>query len=82
MTYTEAVAKANNSKGPAISFMHAETSKSLIGKTLTSKQAGNANRIEVVESVNGNYIIRINGGDYNTSPVAWMLQNLERMNIE
>lgn len=82
MTREEAVKKANESKGPAIDFMHAETARSLVGKTLTSKQAGNANRIEIVESVNGNYIIRINGGDYNISPVAWTLQNLRRMNVE
>lgn len=82
MTYEQAVEKANSNKGPAIVFEHANTAKRLVGKTLTSKQAGNTNRMEIVESVNNNYILRINGGDYNISPVAWVLQNLGRMNVE
>lgn len=82
MTHAEAIRKANDSKSPAIKFEHAETAKRLVGKTLTSKQTGNANRIEIIESVNNNYIVRINGDAYNISPVAWVLQNLERMSVE
>lgn len=82
MTYEQAVEKAKENKGHAIDIMDYETAVGLVGKTLTSKEPGNKNRIEVVENVNGNYIIRLNGEKYNTTPVAWALQNLRRMNVE
>jgi hypothetical protein len=81
MTHTEAVEKAKAEKGPAIDMTDRSTALRLIGKTLISPDPKNTNRIEIIEEVNGNYILLINGSDYNMQSVAWALQNLNRMKI-
>lgn len=82
MTHAEAIEKAQATNTPDVDIAFAEAAKNLVGKTLVSKDAKNTNRIEIVEWVRGSYIVRINGGDYNTSPVAWVLQNLSRLKVE
>jgi len=81
MTYEQAVEKANANKGTAIDIMQYESAKNLIGKTMTSLDPKNTNRLEVIEVVNGNYILRVNGDGYNCSPVAYTLQNVRRMKV-
>jgi hypothetical protein len=81
MTYEQAVEKAEANKGQTIDITQFHSAKNLVGKTMTSQDPKNTNRIEVIEIVNGNYILRINGNTYNCSPVVYTLQNLRRMKV-
>lgn len=81
MTYEQAVEKAKVNKGQTIDIMQYNSAKSLVGKTLTSKDPKNTNRLEVIEIINGNYIMRVNDSTYNYSPVVYTLQNIHRMRV-
>jgi hypothetical protein len=81
MTLDEAIKKAETTKADpyTIPFEMANTAKSLVGKTLRSKDPKNANALEVVKWVGQNYVLRINGKDYSVTPVMWVIQNLDKM---
>jgi hypothetical protein len=81
MTLDEAIKKAETTNADAytIPFEMANTSKSLVGKTLRSKDPKNTNVLEVVKWVGQNYVLRVNDKDYSVTPVMWVLQNLDKM---
>jgi hypothetical protein len=84
MTYQDAIKKAdelNKNEAYAVSITQAESAKSLVGKTLTSKDANNNNSIKIIEWTGKCYIVLVNGTDYNASPVAYVMQKAHLMNI-
>jgi len=66
----------------AIPFENAESARSLIGKTLRSRDPKNINALEIVKWIGQNYVLRVNGvDDYKVTPVMWVLQNLNKFQI-
>ncbi len=75
-------AKDTNNPDPyAIPFECAETAKDLVGKTLTSKDPNNKNTIEIAKWIGQNYVLCINGNDYNATPVMWVISNISKFNV-
>jgi len=93
MNLQEAIAKADKdimatpalpARDPyAISFEDGTTAKSLVGKTLRSRDPKNTNVLEIVKWVGQSYVVRINSGDnYDATPVVLALQNLRKFIVE
>lgn len=75
MTYEQAVEKAKaNAGNMGDTFGQYEAALQLVGKTLVGVAGQNPITFEVLEIVNGNFIMKINGSDYNISPTAWTLK--------
>lgn len=85
MNHSEAIEKAKQTseEAYAIPADMAQTARSVIGKTLTSKVPGNTNRLTVTEWVKQCYIVQINGSEnYSTLPVMYFWQQRSKFNIE
>lgn len=78
MTHEEALLKARETTGSVYEIKSdcAETAKSLVGKTLSSKKPGNDAKLEIVDWVGQNYVLKVGDGDYAVTPVMWVLTNL------
>lgn len=92
MTLEEAIEIAKNPVRPqtvidasdpyAISIDRAEYAKSLVGKTLRSRDPKNTNTITIVLWIGQNYVVQINGDDYKVTPVMWILTHIDKMFVD
>jgi len=65
----------------AIPEERAEGARRMVGAVLRSRDPGNHHVIQILRWIGQNYVLCIDGKDYDATPVMWLLQEQRRFII-